>query len=157
MTEKELSEAKKNLADSIFKTYIYVFFISIIIFIILGIFLFVRWESQSTHNIISFSIIALFFLVFSITNIVFINIGLKNVKNNKYKIISGKVIDFKYWGMSDGANGYNPIVKTENNKTIRVRGADRDEDGIEIGQSYTFLQLFGVAVPVKNEKEKASS
>jgi len=83
-------------------------------------------------------------------------IGTLKFNKNNIKTIKGKVIEFKEWG-DDSGSGNKPIVKTETGKTIKISGADRDEDGIEIGQSYTFLQLFGVAVPVKNEKENSSS
>jgi len=154
MSANEYSEAKKRLANKFYFGHVIIFLIALLLFLGFVLPAIPEWR-EGDFNVYHFLFCITLFLV-SCFLLAIIIIGASKLKNDNIKVIKGTVIDFKEWG-HDGGIINTPIVKTENGKIIKISGADRDEDGIELGQKYTFLQMFGVAVPVISQKEKTLS
>jgi len=154
--EKDFLAAKSEIAFNFYILYAILSAVALFSFVTTLVMMLVMWEGANIEWKIGVLTITVVPFILIIIFAIIMIIGSTRLRANKLKLVSGEIIEFKYWeSWQSAAEGWTPIIKLENGKQKRPGGADRDHDELEVGQIVVFLIMMGFSrIVLKSDKEE---
>jgi len=148
MSDVNYITTKKKLAKRFYCRYFGLFMTSTVFFVVfLFIYIDERGE-QSLRTQVSLPATCVILFFISCFLLAIIIIGYNKLNKDEFEIITGTVIDMKYYETwsEEGAPMTKFIVEFDNGKRIKIKISGHDEEETLIGQKHTFFRLFRITV-----------